>query len=83
MKKGQGISINVIVIAAIALLVLVVLSIVFLGRFGVFTQQSGDCENKGGACTIGACPSGTSAYGAWSCPDTTAGARQTCCIQVQ
>lgn len=81
--RAQGISINVIVVAAIALLVLVVLSVVFLGRFGVFTAQSADCANKGGRCTTGACPVGTSEYAAWSCPDTSSGARQSCCIAVQ
>ncbi len=80
--KGQGISINMIVVAAIALLVLVVLSVVFLGRFGVFAKQSGDCENKGGTCTSTGCPTGTSTYAAWSCPDTASGASQSCCIVV-
>lgn len=83
MKKAQGISINVIVVAAIALLVLVVLSVVFLGRFGIFTQQSADCENKGGRCVVGDCPTGTNSYSAWACPETTSGASQTCCINVQ
>ncbi|MBN1386371.1 hypothetical protein JW968_05360 [Candidatus Woesearchaeota archaeon] len=50
LKKGQGISLNVIVIAAIALLVLVILSIIFLGRMGQTGQQLNDCENKGGKC---------------------------------
>ncbi|MEK6849188.1 MAG: hypothetical protein AABY01_01310 [Nanoarchaeota archaeon] len=81
--RAQGISINVIVVAAIALLVLVVLSVVFLGRFGVFTAQSADCSNKGGSCTTGACPTGTSEYSAWNCADTAGGARQACCIAVQ
>src|SRR3989338_9015190 len=76
MKRAQGISINVIVVAAIALLVLVVLSVVFLGRFGLFTQQSADCENKGGSCVVGACPTGTNTYTAWVCTDTTSGASQ-------
>jgi len=35
-KKGQGISINVIIIAAIALIVLVVLIAVFTGRMTIF-----------------------------------------------
>jgi hypothetical protein len=83
MKKAQGISINVIVVAAIALLVLVVLSVVFLGRFGTFSQQSADCENKGGRCAVGACPSGTSEYPAFACPNTASGATQSCCLQIQ
>ena len=82
MQRGQGISINVIVVAAIALLVLVVLAIVFLGRFGVFTAQTVDCENKGGSCAVGSCPSGTNPFPSWTCPDTTGGASQSCCLAV-
>ena len=44
-KKAQGISINVIIIAAIALIVLVVLVAVFTGRFGMFAggvSKTGD-----------------------------------------
>ena len=37
-KKGQGLSLNVIIIAALALIVLVVLVMVFTGRIGVFQQ---------------------------------------------
>ena len=37
-KKAQGLSINVIIIVAIALIVMVVLIAVFTGRLGVFTQ---------------------------------------------
>lgn len=36
--KSQGISINIIIIASIALIILVVLVAVFTGRFGVFTS---------------------------------------------
>jgi len=50
MKNAQGISINVIIVAAIALLVLVVLSIIFMGRIGQFGTKVGECENKGGRC---------------------------------
>lgn len=49
-KKAQGISMNVIVIAAIALLVLVVLSVVFMGRMGVFNKGAAECRNNGGVC---------------------------------
>ena len=37
-KRGQGISINTIIIAAIALIVLVVLIAIFTGRIGLFGQ---------------------------------------------
>ncbi len=46
-KKGQGLSLNVIIVAAIALIVLVVLVAVFIGRINIFGQgleQSGDAQ---------------------------------------
>jgi len=43
LKKAQGISINVIIVAAIALVVLVVLLVVFTGRFSVWNI---DCEKN-------------------------------------
>jgi predicted Rossmann fold nucleotide-binding protein DprA/Smf involved in DNA uptake len=49
MKKAQGISINVIVIAAIALAVLVVLFAIFTGRLNIFSvglQQTDTCAQK-------------------------------------
>ena len=39
LKKGQGISINVIIVAAIALIVLVVLVAIFTGRIAIFGQK--------------------------------------------
>ena len=41
-KKGQGLSLNVIIVAALALIVLVVLIMVFTGRIAVFDQGLGD-----------------------------------------
>ena len=52
-KRAQGISLNVIIIAAIALLVLVVLSVVFMGRMGIFNKNSNDCLKVGGYCDQG------------------------------
>jgi len=45
-KKGQGISVNVIIIAAIALVVLVVLIAIFTGRFGLFSTGLGNCPGE-------------------------------------
>jgi len=60
-KKGQGLSLNVIIVAALALIVLVVLIMVFTGKIGVFDRgvsqeskaelikmkiQYGDCQPK-------------------------------------
>lgn len=49
-KKGQGISMNMIIIAALALLVLVTISLIFISRTGVFSQQAKSCESAGGQC---------------------------------
>ena len=57
-KRAQGISINTIIIAAIALLVLVILSVIFMGRMGWFSQKSNDCLALTGA--SGDCDRGTS-----------------------
>jgi len=50
MKKGQGLSLNTIIIAAIVLIVLVVLWAIFTGRMGVFTagvkSATGDPSKK-------------------------------------
>lgn len=50
-KKGQGLSINAIIIALIALTVLVVLIAIFTGAFGKIIPGFNDCENKGGKCS--------------------------------
>ena len=47
-KKAQGISINVIIIAAIGLAVLVVLFAIFTGRLNIFStgiSKTATCEN--------------------------------------
>ncbi|MEA2036587.1 MAG: hypothetical protein U9O94_03710 [Nanoarchaeota archaeon] len=59
MKKGQGLSLNTIIIAAIVLIVLVVLWAIFTGRMGVFSQGLTDitrdktCEESGGVIKSG------------------------------
>lgn len=84
-KKGQGISLNMIVIAAVVLIVLVVTVTIFIGRTGKTNQEFSSCENKGGTChpwTICDKDLGWSPLPGTSCPaleDT--GERQVCCIQ--
>ena len=57
-KKAQGLSLNVVIIAAIALIVLVVLVMIFTGRMGGFTGTIAMCSNQGGECvTINTCTS--------------------------
>lgn len=47
-KRGQGLPMNVIIIAAIALLVLVVLSIVFVSNISQTNTQLNNCEEAEG-----------------------------------
>ena len=53
--KAQGLSLNVIIIAALALLVLVILAVIFMGRAGMFRRESGDCGVVGGYCSRTGC----------------------------
>jgi len=52
MKKGQGMSLNVIVIAALVVLVLIVLSIIFVRSSGSFSSDLHDCIARGGNCKL-------------------------------
>ena len=49
-KKGQGLSMNVIIIAAISLLVLIILIVLVLRASGGVNKQTG-CAGVGGQCT--------------------------------
>lgn len=45
-KRGQGLSMNVIIIAAIALLVLVILAVIFIGRMGTTAKNIDKCQGQ-------------------------------------
>ncbi len=78
MKKGQGMSVNVIIIAALALLVLVILAVVFLGRMNIFGTQTNSCTSQGGKCFgEGSCGEGYTPLSNLKC--TNAG--EVCCTQ--
>lgn len=88
-KKAQGLSLNVIIIAAIALLVLVILAVIFMGRLGVFRKGSGDCETMGGFCLRTSCEGDYSREVSYDCDldgDGTVNEGQAidgiCCISV-
>lgn len=51
-KKAQGISLNVIIIAALALIVLVVLVAIFTGRMGITIRGIESCADKNGVCAL-------------------------------
>jgi hypothetical protein len=49
-KKAQGLSMNMIILAAIALIVLIVLVVIFYGKAKSFSASAEDCKQKGGDC---------------------------------
>ena len=49
-RKSQGLSMNVIIMAAIGLIVLIVLSVIFIGKGRTFSASASDCKQKGGDC---------------------------------
>lgn len=65
MKKAQGLPLNTIVIAAIAVLVLVIVVLFFAGKFGDSNKALEDCSAKGGefsssaSCSNGGVPTPT------------------------
>ena len=50
-RKSQGMPINVVIIAVLALIVLVVLAAIFTGRVRIFSQSLESCAAKQGQCT--------------------------------
>ena len=50
MKKAQSISINTIVVAAIALVVMVLIVMIFTGNITKFRKGANDCYANGGKC---------------------------------
>lgn len=63
MKKGQGLSMNVIIIAAIALLVLVILAMIFIGRMTTQEEKIDAVAIEYGDCVeVSICAIQTHAY---------------------
>lgn len=50
-KKAQALSMNTIIIAALALLVLAIISLIFIGKMNGARSDLNNCENNGGTCT--------------------------------
>ncbi|MBU0980831.1 MAG: hypothetical protein KJ709_08560 [Nanoarchaeota archaeon] len=83
MKKGQGLSMNVIVIAALAIVVLVVVTLITVNQLGLFDENfkaEKTCKRAGGECVLsadGTCPEGQQ----WmnDCGVDDAGSARACC----
>lgn len=76
---------NVIIVAALALLVLVIVSVIFMSRSSTFVIESRGCESSGGTCVDdpSECPAGTKATGISSltCTDSSGEPNgRICCI---
>ncbi len=73
-KKKGDLTIQVVVLAALALIFLIVVVFVMTGKIQLFSKGLGDCENKGGQCL----PEG-SCYGtesSFTCQEET----DVCCL---
>jgi hypothetical protein len=86
-KKAQGMSINVIIIAAIALLILIILAVLVL-RTGNRVRQGTGCTGGGGECWS-SCDDATAQMGGlWSRDPTNDGTSgncqegEQCCVQI-
>jgi len=70
-KKAQGMSINTVIIAAIALIVLVVLVAIFTGRIGMFSKGIGETSaNCQELCIARGYPNGGSWVSGISLPES-------------
>ncbi len=78
-KKAQGLSMNIIIIAAIALIVLVVLAVIFIGKAKSFSGSVGDCKQKGGDCIPEDEACDGPVLGKMDCPEE----RPVCCMNVE
>ena len=86
-KKSQGLSLNTIIVAALALLVLIIIAMIFTGRIKLFRESSEDCVANGGRCVSddqnaqGEYENCNDEYQQvkyqWKCPED-----QICCLQI-
>jgi hypothetical protein len=85
-KKSQGMPLNVIIIAVLALIVLVILAAIFTGRVKLFSQGLESCGSKQGRCSMdmtppgASCPSNAATVENTDCEKRTP--KQVCCVTV-
>lgn len=80
--RAQGMSINIIIIAAIALIILVILVVLVLDSTSRVGEGANSCEAIGGQCVPEweGCPPNAVENRLRSCPDGGFGDAQICCI---
>ena len=93
-NKAQSISINTIIIAAIAIAVLVVTFIIFTKQTGITTKNLQSCELRGGECANKvskdskgiSCQNNKEQYKDYNIPliidDTACGNSKLCCLKI-
>ena len=69
---------NAIIIAALALLVLIVIAVIFAGRFNIFGTTTRDCSSLGGNCRPSGCLPNEAPVGDSSGTDCNG----QCCVQI-
>ncbi|MBN2457976.1 hypothetical protein JXB31_02485 [Candidatus Woesearchaeota archaeon] len=83
-KRAQNLSLNVIIVAAIALLVLVIVSVIFMARMGIFTKSSNDCTKQNGVCMDRVCDDGYTMHPSAVCygSDNKQDPYMVCCVEL-
>ena len=76
-KKAQGMPVNVIIVAALALMVLVVLVVIFSGKVKLFSESLQSCTAKQGQCKPSPCQDNYASISNTECKKP-----ETCCVQV-
>jgi hypothetical protein len=76
MKKGE-ISIEFVVLAALALIFLIVVALLISGKIGIFNKTLGACESAGGSCVDSSeCNAEGGEISGFNCKDT----NDVCCM---
>ncbi|PIN79543.1 hypothetical protein COV16_03625 [Candidatus Woesearchaeota archaeon CG10_big_fil_rev_8_21_14_0_10_34_8] len=74
--KGE-LSVEMIVLAALALIFLIVVVMIMTGKIGNFSKSLGDCENKGGICVSASeCTQEGGTESSFNCEEST----DVCCL---
>ncbi len=76
-SRGQGLTLETIVIAALVVIVLVVLVLVFSGNIGIFSSSVSDCQARSGECKP-ICAANEATMGSTSCSKES----KVCCIPI-
>lgn len=71
-KKGVEMSLNVIIIAAIGLLILLILAFLVVRNVSKVPASEQGCNVSGGLCQLAACANPANDLGQRDCPATTA-----------